>query len=94
MGEVYLADDVQLGRKVPIKLLPPQLIADDRAKKRLIREARAAILDHPNICSIYEVGESDGRGFIVMQYIEGETLAGRIRRQPCGSVTRSMWRGR
>ena len=85
MGEVHLADDLQLGRKVAIKLLPPELVADERARKRLIREARAAAtLDHPNICGIYEVGESDGRSFIVMQYIEGETLAVRIKRRPLG----------
>ncbi|HSB08077.1 MAG TPA: protein kinase [Blastocatellia bacterium] len=83
MGEVYLAEDTKLDRKVAIKLLPPESTADDQAKKRLVREARAAAkLDHPNICAIHEVGEEDGRSFIVMQYIEGETLAGRINRKP------------
>jgi serine/threonine protein kinase/tetratricopeptide (TPR) repeat protein len=83
MGEVYLADDLQLGRRVALKLLPPQLVADERAKKRLIREARAAAtLDHPNICSIYEIGESDGRSFIAMQHVDGETLAARLQREP------------
>ncbi len=83
MGEVYLAEDTQLDRKVAIKLLPPDAVADEHAKKRLIREARAAAkLDHPNICSIYEVGEEDGRTFIVMQYVEGETLDSRIQRKP------------
>jgi TolB-like protein/Flp pilus assembly protein TadD/tRNA A-37 threonylcarbamoyl transferase component Bud32 len=86
MGEVYLAEDTQLDRKVAIKFLPPESIADEQAKKRLVREARAAAkLDHPNICSIYEVGEEDGRSFIVMQYIEGETLASRIHREPLES---------
>ena len=75
MGEVYLAEDTQLGRRVAIKLLPPETISDEHARKRLVREARAAAtLDHPHICSVYEVGEADGRSFIVMQYIEGETL--------------------
>jgi tRNA A-37 threonylcarbamoyl transferase component Bud32/tetratricopeptide (TPR) repeat protein len=83
MGEVYLAEDTLLDRKVAIKLLPPQSTADERARKRLIREARAAAkLDHPNICTIHEVGEEDGRSFIVMQYVEGETLAHRIARKP------------
>jgi Tol biopolymer transport system component/predicted Ser/Thr protein kinase len=83
MGEVYLAEDTQLDRKVAIKLLPPESTADDQAKKRLVREARAAAkLDHPNICSIYEVGEEDGHSFIVMQYLEGETLANLIQHKP------------
>lgn len=83
MGEVYLAEDTLLNRKVAIKLLPEKLIADDKAGKRLIREAHAAAtLDHPNICSIYEVAEEDGRTFIVMQYVEGETLATRLARKP------------
>ncbi len=83
MGEVYLAEDSQLGRRVAIKLLPPETISDEHARKRLIREARAvAALDHPNICSIYEVSEADGRSFIAMQYIEGETLDLRLRRKP------------
>jgi serine/threonine-protein kinase len=83
MGEVYLAEDTKLDRKVAIKFLPSESTADEQAKKRLIREAKAAAkLDHPNICSIYEVGEEDGRSFIVMQYVEGETLAARIQRKP------------
>ena len=83
MGEVYLAEDTLLNRKVAIKFLPEDSIADPQAKKRLIREAQAAaMLDHPNICPIHEVGEEDGRSFIVMQYVEGETLADLIRRRP------------
>src|SRR6266542_3389081 len=83
MGEVYLAEDTQLGRRVALKLLPTQTISDEHARKRLVREARAAAtLDHPNICSIYEVGEADGRSFIAMQYIEGETLDARIKSKP------------
>ncbi len=83
MGEVYLAEDTQLDRKVAIKFLPAESIADSQAKRRLVREARAAAkLDHPNICSIYEVGEQDGHSFIVMQYLEGETLDSRLRRKP------------
>ncbi len=83
MGEVYLADDTQLGRLVAIKLLPPETTSDEHARKRLVREARAlATLDHPNICSVYEVGEADCRSFIAMQYIEGETLDLRLKRKP------------
>jgi serine/threonine protein kinase len=83
MGEVYLAEDLRLNRQVAIKFLPPDLMADERAKKRLLREAQAAAaLDHPNICAVYEVGEEQGRSFIVMQYVAGETLAARLKRQP------------
>src|SRR3984893_10539302 len=83
MGEVYLAEDTQLGRRVAIKFLSPELVADERANKRLGKEARAAAaLDHPSICSIYEVGEADGRSFIAMQYVEGETLDARIKSKP------------
>src|SRR5437879_5280924 len=83
MGEVYLAEDTQLGRRVAIKFLPAQSMADEQAKRRLVREAKAAAkLDHPNICSIHEVGESEGQSFIVMQYVDGETLANRIQRNP------------
>jgi tetratricopeptide (TPR) repeat protein/tRNA A-37 threonylcarbamoyl transferase component Bud32 len=83
MGEVYLADDSVLGRKVAVKVLPEDSLGDDQAKKRLLREARAAAtLDHPNICAIHEVGDEDGTSFIVMQYVEGQTLAERLRERP------------
>lgn len=82
MGEVYLAHDTSLDRRVAIKFLSDELTTDELARKRLVREARAAArLDHPNICSVYEVAEHDGLTFIVMQHIEGETLAERIRRK-------------
>lgn len=82
MGEVYLAEDQQLGRKVAIKFLPAEVANDEQARLRLLREARtAATLDHPNICAIYEVGQESGHSFIVLQYIEGETLAARLNRQ-------------
>lgn len=68
MGEVYLAEDIKLDRKVAVKFLSVQSTADERARKRLIRELRASTkLDQANICSIYEVGEEDGGSFIVMQ---------------------------
>ena len=83
MGEVYLAEDQQLRRRVAIKLLSSELVTDEHANKRLLKEARAAAtLDHPNICSIYEVGQADGRAFIAFQYIEGETLEARIKLKP------------
>src|SRR6266850_227114 len=83
MGEVYLAEDTKLNRKVAIKILPPDTTASEQANQRLVREARAAAnLEHPNICAIHEVGEEDGRSFICMQYIEGETLEVRMKRKP------------
>jgi len=83
MGEVFLAEDRTLGRKVAIKMLSEQRAGSYQARQRLINEAKAAAaLDHPNICSIYEVGEEDDRVFIVMQYIDGQTLAERIWKSP------------
>ena len=88
MGEVYLALDTKLDRKVAIKVLPPDFLADENLKKRLIREAQAAAkLDHPNICAIYDVNEADSFTFIVMQYIEGETLGEKMERKPLGVST-------
>jgi tetratricopeptide (TPR) repeat protein/predicted Ser/Thr protein kinase len=83
MGEVYLAEDTTLGRKVAVKFLPADAMLNEQARKRLIKEAQtAATLDHPNICSIYEVGQENGYAFIVMQYVEGETLARRMEDKP------------
>lgn len=82
MGEVYLAEDTKLARKVAIKLVLPKSAGDEQARKRLIREARAAArLDHPNICAIHEVGEEANGNFIIMQYVEGETLASIIHKR-------------
>ncbi|HEX8263906.1 MAG TPA: protein kinase [Pyrinomonadaceae bacterium] len=82
MGEVYLAKDKRLNRLVAIKFLLPSSIHDGKVEKRLLREAQsAAMLDHPNICAIHEIGKADGRSFIVMQYVEGETLEQRIKRK-------------
>ena len=83
MGEVYLAEDTKLGRKVAIKFLPTDSVANEQAYKRLLREARAAaMLDHPNICAIHEVSDADGRSFIVMQYVDGVTLESRMKSRP------------
>jgi eukaryotic-like serine/threonine-protein kinase len=81
MGEVYLAEDTKLNRRVAIKVLSPNSIDSENANRRLLREAQsAAKLDHPNICGILEVSEADGRNFICMQYVEGETLGAKMRR--------------
>ena len=86
MGEVYLAEDNRVGRKVAIKFLPAAVATDEHARQRLLREAKtAATLDHPNICAIYEVAQEGGHSFIVLQYIEGETLARRLKRELPGS---------
>ena len=83
MGEVFLADATQLGRKVAIKFLSEALAADATARQRLHREARsAAALDHPYICKVYEIAEVDGRSGIVMEQVAGETLQARLRRAP------------
>lgn len=83
MGEVYLAEDVRLRRRVALKVISPELAMDAAAGKRLLREARAAAtLEHPNICTVYEVGEADGRSFIAMQYVDGGTLADRLKQAP------------
>ena len=76
MGEVYLAWDTKLNRRVAIKILRENLLSDEQANRRLLREARAAaLLEHPAICAIYEVSETADCSFIVMQFATGETLA-------------------
>jgi tetratricopeptide (TPR) repeat protein len=84
MGSVYLARDTALDRPVAIKLITPDRSTDESARRRLVREARAAAaLDHPNICTVYEViDDPAGPACIVMQYVEGETLATTLRRGP------------
>src|SRR5262249_35252896 len=79
MGEGYKARDTRLNRTVAIKILPPALAADPLFRERFDREARTiSQLDHPHICTVYDVGEQDGTSYLVMQYLEGETLADRL----------------
>ena len=83
MGEVYLARDARLAREVAVKVLPCSRAVDRLAAARFEREAHAvAALNHPNICSVYDVGEYDGAPFLVMERLEGETLAARLTRGP------------
>src|SRR4029453_13617596 len=81
MGEVYRARDTRLDRTVAIKVLPAPLAADTEFRQRFEREARAvSSLNHPHICTLFDIGSQDGIDFLVMEYLEGETLAARLAR--------------
>ncbi len=83
MGVVYKAEDLNLERPVALKFLAPHLVSDEEGRKRFIREAKAAAaLDHPNICTVHEIGEADGRIFIAMAFLEGHPLRKRIAQGP------------
>ena len=91
MGEVWLATELRLGRKVALKLLPSDLTRDPARVLRFEQEARAAsALNHPNVCTIHALGEtSEGQHYIAMEYVEGETLRRRLARSRLRSPRRS-----
>src|SRR5215469_7736692 len=81
MGEVYRARDTRLDRTVAIKILPEHLSSSAELRARFEREARAiSVLNHPHICHLYDIGLQDGATFLVMEYLEGESLADRLRK--------------
>src|ERR1700732_39029 len=83
MGEVYRAKDSRLNRVVAIKVLPSHLADSSELKERFEREARTiASLNHPHICTLHDIGHQDGTDFLVMEYLEGETLAQRLVKGP------------
>ena len=93
MGEVYRARDSRLGREIAIKVLPAESVQDDTARARLLREARlAATLNHPNVCTVHEVGEADGHIYLAMELVEGQVLREKIAERRTGLPTETVAR--
>src|SRR5213078_723651 len=83
MGEVYRARDMRLDRVVAVKVLPPHLSDQPELRERFEREARTiSSLNHPHICTLFDVGRQDGTDFLVMEFLEGQTLAERLKKGP------------
>jgi serine/threonine protein kinase len=83
MGVVYKAQDTRLDRPVALKFLAPHLVETQEGRQRFIREPQAvAALNHPNICTVYEISEADGHTFIAMEFVEGESVKEKVRARP------------
>ncbi len=93
MGEVYRGRDTRLGRDVAIKILPPGFALNEEIRARFEREARTiSSLNHPNICTLFDVGRQDDHQFLVMELIEGESLADRLQNCPAGESAQDSGR--